>query len=187
MWKGLKSGIVRLEKNHDEWATYFTRTSRRIEQALADIVCSVEHVGSTAIPGIAAKPIVDIAIGLGNMSQHEIVVKKLESVGCRYRGYRSDSGGHVFDMLEQDFALSYVHLVTLGGEQWNRYILFRDYLRLSITARKRYEKVKYDLVQRFPEERKHYAAAKKTTIDTLYDEAKRSLMTLEQSVRQSTK
>lgn len=175
---GLKSGAVRLAKNHAEWAAYFASESNNIKNVLADIYCIIEHVGSTAIPGIAAKPIVDIAIGLLDMSQREIVTTRLESIGFRYRGYRDDSGGYIFDVLEQNIALCYIHLVTIDSEQWKRYILFRDYLLTSATARRRYEKTKYDLAERYPEERKSYTAAKKTIIDSLVDEARRNLPTL---------
>lgn len=175
---GLKSGVVRLERNHNAWARYFASISASMKRALKNIDCKIEHVGSTAIPGIDAKPIVDIAVGLQNEGQYEIAITKLTSIGFRYRGHRDDSGGHVFDIVERNLALSYIHLVTVDSEQWRRYILFRDYLQESKTARKRYEEIKRDLAERYAEKRKAYTAAKKTMIDSLVEEAKRKLISM---------
>ncbi len=130
----------------------------------------IEHVGSTAVPGLAAKPIVDIAVGVGNEVPTDAVKKRLEGLGYEFRGNAGDSGGLVFVLSDRpQHRVAHVHVVEHGGRQWHRYLAFRDLLLEHEPARAIYERTKGELAERFPNDSKSYQAAKEEVVRSLLE------------------
>jgi GrpB-like predicted nucleotidyltransferase (UPF0157 family) len=126
-------------------------------------------VGSTAVPGLLAKPIVDIIIGLRNWNSLAGTIRHLQEAGYRYRGFRDDAGGHVADYVIDKITRRHVHIVEYGSRQWVRYLLFRDHLRRDPVARAEYESFKRELAARYPRNRRSYTAAKQEFIERMTD------------------
>ncbi len=167
---GVDYGTVRLTPARSEWAAIAERLAATIHAALGERAVSVEHVGSTAVPGLAAKPILDIAVGVGNEVPTEAVKECLEGLGYEFGGNAGDSGGLVFVLSDRPaHRVAHVHVVEHGGSQWHRYVAFRDLLLKHESARVIYERTKGELAERFPNDRKSYTAAKEEVVRNLLE------------------
>jgi GrpB-like predicted nucleotidyltransferase (UPF0157 family) len=159
---GLERGVVEIAQSTAAWPATFDRLAAVIGPALTESVTAVEHIGSTAVPGLPAKPVLDIAVGVRPGADPQQPTGILTSLGFVYRG---DPGG---DTLDRNFGwedrprhrLANVHLVTHGGREWRAYIEFRDLLRRDPVARNAYLQLKLDLAARFRTDRKAYVAGK---------------------------
>jgi len=124
---------------------------------------AVEHVGSTAVPGLPAKPILDIAVGLRPGVDRDTVVEALQSLGFLYRGaVEEDEGLNLMFGWEDTprHRVVNLHVVTHGGRRWRDWVVFRDRLRADGRARDAYAALKADLARRFPNDRTAYIAGK---------------------------
>jgi GrpB-like predicted nucleotidyltransferase (UPF0157 family) len=165
---GLEYRTVRHVRADGAWAAIASELAAVIGVVLADLARGVEHIGSTAVPGLLAKPIVDLAIGLHSGVAVEDVAHRMSQLGWIYRGDAGDDGGWVFVM--EDFPwhrVAHAHCVQFGGAQWVRYLEFRDLLRRSPEARKAYEDTKMRLAQQYPDGRAEYTAGKGPTVQRL--------------------
>lgn len=145
---GLEHGIVRLERSRVEWASLARDLAGEAARGLGADAIRVEHIGSTAVPGLLAKPIVDIAVGVGRGADHEAVCRRLETLGWIYRGDAGEEGGHVF-ILERGsgIRIAHLHVVEHEGAQWRRYLALRDRLQKDPAARAAYEQAKLALIE----------------------------------------
>jgi GrpB-like predicted nucleotidyltransferase (UPF0157 family) len=128
----------------------------------------VEHVGSTAVPGLAAKPILDVVVGLAPGADPDRVIAALEPLGYQFRGDKGTEGG-VLLVLEDRPAhrVAHLHLVGHGDAQWRRYLALRDRLRGDPATRAAYARLKERLAARFSGDRRAYTAAKAAFIARL--------------------
>ena len=95
---GLKRGTVELKPYQNEWHSNFQQAKASIKKVFDNISCEIEHIGSTAVSNMDAKPIIDIAIGIKNLSDEviETMIPKLEKLGFIYRGNEGEEGGYLF-------------------------------------------------------------------------------------------
>src|ERR1051325_8090862 len=116
------SKILQLAVVGQEWAARFTEERSRIAGALKDGVLDIQHIGSTAIPGISAKPILDIAVAIRDFECGHALVPLLVAMGYTYRGENGIPRRHYF---ERDDAC-HLHVFEHGSPDWQRHLLFRD-------------------------------------------------------------
>ena len=165
---GLPYGSVRLARAHDGWALVASGLVDAARGALAEVATAVEHIGSTSVPGMLAKPIIDLAIGTRPGVVVGDVTGLLDQLGWIYRGDAGDEGGWVFVLQDAPWhRVAHAHGVEFGGEQWLRYIAFRELLRRSPQARRAYEKQKQHLAQKHPDGRADYTSGKGTIVQEL--------------------
>lgn len=151
-------------KDYDpHWAGKFEEEKTRLLNVIGKWVLEIHHIGSTAVPGLGAKPVIDILIGvqvLGDADSHCIVpiaglgyeyVKKYEE-SIPYRRYFNKKNA-------QEEHTHHIHLVEKDGEFWARHLLFRDYLRSHRETAQQYELLKRSLTPRFTDGN-DYASAK---------------------------
>jgi GrpB-like predicted nucleotidyltransferase (UPF0157 family) len=170
---GLRYGAVQVVPYEPKWAQLFLEEGARLNDALQGLACQIEHVGSTAVPGLSAKPILDIAIGLAAIPL-ERVITALTRIGYEYRGDAGDAGGHVFVRESAPLIRTHhVHVVELNGPQWKAYLEIRDFLRWSREAREAYVAEKCALADRHAGDRKAYTEAKDAILRDLLAEARR--------------
>jgi GrpB-like predicted nucleotidyltransferase (UPF0157 family) len=132
-----------------------------VRGALEGEVRDVQHVGSTAVPDLLSKPIIDIAVAMRSPIDQDHVVRRLSGAGYLFRGDKGTEGGLLFvDTESNDVRTVYVHVVVADSAEWRNYVKFRDLLRQDRGAREAYEQVKRDAAARFPDDRASYAAAK---------------------------
>jgi len=164
---GLAYGSVRVVDSDPAWPEIFTNLAGDLRQALGSRAAGIEHVGSTAVPGLAAKPIIDIAVLLAPHAAPADVISALESAGYRFRGDKGDAGGLLF-VLEDRPARRVAHVHAVADvSQWQRYLAVRDRLRSDSTARAAYTRLKRTLAALHPDDRQSYTAAKASFVAAL--------------------
>lgn len=132
-----------------------------LKQVLEDQTIDVQHVGSTAVPGLLAKPIVDIAVGLRSEANIPEIIARLKNMNYLYRGDTGESGGYLFvKETSPNIRSIHLHAVDYDGRQWRNYLLFRDTLRQDKVIRRQYASLKQTLAHRFHHDRKQYTDSK---------------------------
>jgi GrpB-like predicted nucleotidyltransferase (UPF0157 family) len=164
----LQSGSLRLVRVDAAWAQLAEQIVRSLRAALGGVAEAVEHVGSTAVPGLVAKPILDFAIGVPAGVALEAVIDPTSRLGWIYRGDAGADGGWVFVLEDAPWnRVAHAHVVEHGGEQWQGYLQLRQVLRESSGARRAYEHTKQRLAAEFPNDRERYTAGKTRTVQRL--------------------
>ncbi len=151
---------------HDEaWKDDFLAERARIETAIADSSIIIEHIGSTAIPTIWAKPIMDIAILCGAKSL-EAVANALSKLGYEYRGQFDDEDGHFYAVLDRDnIRFCQAHIYTEANADWLLKLKFRDVLSENLELAREYNDYKLELAKRVSD-KSEYAEIKSKWVDT---------------------
>jgi GrpB-like predicted nucleotidyltransferase (UPF0157 family) len=167
---GLDDDEVLLLPHQESWSTEFEKEKARLIADLEGRVVTIEHVGSTAIPGLTAKPIIDLLAGLTDLSEVDECVEPLRILGYRYLGEYGLPGRHFFRRGKP--TRFHLHVVEIGSELWNRDLLFRDYLRASTDALERYRSGKKALAGRFSGDRQAYQEGKTSLIAELLVDAR---------------
>ncbi|MGN0634824.1 MAG: GrpB family protein [Acutalibacteraceae bacterium] len=163
---GLKKDTVALLPHDPEWGVEAEKTSERLKQILGDAVVDIQHIGSTSIPSICAKPIIDLAVGVRSFDNVLKYNAQLEADGFYYRPGKIDDQllyacGSYYDGTG-DLQSHFVHVVLYGSKAWVDYINFRDYLIAHADVAKAYESLKLQLAQQTPCDpcRENYIAGK---------------------------
>lgn len=156
---GLKHGVNRLAPYSPDWPSRFTAESKKLIDVCGKYILAIEHVGSTSVPSMVAKPIVDMLIGVQALNDAEKMISGMESVGYDYPGDIGIPDDRIFGR-DPEFRKYLVHIVVFKSTQWNRYIDFRDALRQDISLADEYRKLKTAIVEKHPEGRAKYTELK---------------------------
>jgi len=158
---GREPARVRVVAYRPEWADRFEVERGRVAEALRDAAGEIEHIGSTAVPGLAAKPIVDMLVAVTDPGDPE-VRSALERAGYVLR---VDEPGHrMFRTPARDV---HIHVWPSASPEVHRHLAFRDRLRTSEPDRRAYEQLKRELAARDWEDMNHYAQAKGELIEAI--------------------
>ncbi len=149
---GLKCGTVKLYEHEKEWEIEAQRTISRLNTILGNAAKEIQHVGSTSISSIKAKPIIDIAVAVDDFNDILAFEKELKDNGFYYRPHAQASVrnqllfacGSFYDG-SGDLQTHFIHIVLTNSMDWINYILFRDYLNSTPSAAKEYENLKVSL------------------------------------------
>ncbi|MFA6278744.1 MAG: GrpB family protein [Candidatus Paceibacterota bacterium] len=155
---GLKRGIVKLVRHQKRWKKAFEVERERLLKQLGKLVIDIQHIGSTSISGIEAKPIIDMSAGIRKLRDAGTLIKPLSRLG--YTFYRK-SGKQIFFAKGLDKKRThYLHMMRYCGVTWNNDLLFRTYLRNHPQRAKAYATIKLRLAKRYTNDRKKYTAGK---------------------------
>jgi len=148
-----------------DWPRMFAREAARVRAVLGGRALRVEHVGSTSVPGLAAKPIIDMVLVVPDSADEPSYVPTMEAAGYVPRIREPDWFEHrLFKGPDTDINL---HVFFEGATEADRMLRFRDWLRAHDEDRARYERGKRDLAQRTWRHVQHYAEAKTTVIEEI--------------------
>lgn len=170
---GLKRGVVELADHDPEWENLARETIGRLRRVFGSVAKDIQHVGSTAISGIKAKPIIDIAVAVDDFGEVESLIPKLNEVGF----FKSKLHAIKDDILvcdDDEFADTrsyHVHIVKIDSIQWSNYLNFRDYLNAKPDVAKEYEQVKVSLAAKHHSDRNAYTDGKDSIVPRLLSEA----------------
>jgi GrpB-like predicted nucleotidyltransferase (UPF0157 family) len=160
---------ITLTEYDPEWPGLFDREARRIRAVLGGGALRVEHVGSTSVPGLAAKPIIDILLVVADSADEPSYLPSLESAGYLLRVREPGWFEHrMFKGPDTDINL---HVFSAGAAEIDRMLRFRDWLRASSGDRDLYLRAKRDLARRTWRHVQHYADAKTAVIQEIMDRA----------------
>jgi len=155
---GLEQGTVRLVRYSSAWRILFDKERANLSGAAGDLFLAIEHIGSTAIPDMEAKPIIDIAATIRTLDDVEKCVKALSSAGYEYKGEYGLPDRHFF--VKGNPHTHYLHVVQEKSDHWRAWLTFRDYLRRNKQAFDEYAALKRDLAIRHSSDRTAYTKAK---------------------------
>jgi len=152
------NGTISLVPYDPGWTAQFSLQADRIREALAEKVLRLEHVGSTAVPGLSAKPVIDMVLTVSNSADESSYVPPLEKHGFVLRIREPDWFEH--RLLKAPDIDGNLHVFSIGCEEIDRMIAFRDWLRMHDEDRRRYEATKRELAARTWRHVQNYADAK---------------------------
>ena len=150
--------MVRLVPYDAVWPAMFEAEAARLEAACAGLPIRLEHIGSTAIPGLSAKPVIDILAGRPPQSTPREYVGAIRQLGYEHKGAHGVPGRDYFRRGSP--RSHHVHLVSWSSTVWKEHLLFRDWLRANPSVARDYEAVKRELALAYANDRRAYTDAK---------------------------
>ncbi len=162
---GLESGTVRVVPYDPAWPTLYTAELARLEPILRahGVSLAFEHSGSTAVPSLAAKPILDLLAGRHSEQDRGSIIAALENAGYTYRGEQGIPGRDFFRRGEP--RQYHVHLTEIDSDFWRDHLAFRNYLRANPDALTAYAVLKQELAARYPRDREAYIDGKTAFVE----------------------
>jgi GrpB-like predicted nucleotidyltransferase (UPF0157 family) len=149
------------------WPRQFQDEAEVLRHALAPWLAGpIEHIGSTAIPGLSAKPTIDIMAGVETLDAARPAIAAAADVGYCYAAYQVEIE-HWFCKPSRIVRTHHLHLIPVGAEAWLRPIAFRDYLRIHHDVAREYEVLKQGLARQHRLDREAYSQAKQSFIDRI--------------------
>ncbi len=173
---GLSKGVVILAPHDNTWHDEYEKEKQRLQTILGDLALDIQHVGSTSLPVIKAKPIIDIAVGVKDRQTVLEALKILEG----YPEYDTiDSIKNEDEVLVRlgptTNRTHYIHIEVYNSYKWEEHIVFRDYMRTHPEDLQKYQEIKVYASEAFKNERKKYTAYKDEFIKGILAKAKAEL------------
>ncbi len=167
------TGLIHLSEYNPEWPQLFQREAQRILTALGEQILSLEHVGSTSIPGLAAKPKIDILLVVADSADESTYVPPLEH--AEYVLHIREPDWHQHRMFKGPDTDINLHVFSQGCQEIERMLLFRNWLRTHPSDRQLYETTKRELARKQWKYTQNYADAKSEVVEEILSRARRSL------------
>ncbi len=160
---------IHLEPYDPNWPRQFAELERRIRRVLTDRIIMLEHVGSTSVPGLSAKPVIDMVLVVDDSTDEASYVPPLESEGFVLRIREPDWFEH--RLLKAPEIAGHLHVFSEGCEEVENMLLLRDWIREQVDERALYERTKQELAARRWRDVDHYARAKSKVVGEILNRA----------------
>ncbi len=164
---GLARGTVRLHAPSPDWPLAFAREAERLRATLGEHLSVIEHVGSTSIPGMPAKPIVDMMAAVATLDRARTLIPSIEALGYEYRPDAPPPDRVFFAKGPRSRRTHHLSLAEPTSNFWARTLLFRDYLRTRPETAQQYRSLKEDLARTYAEDRSSYTAGKAAFVESV--------------------
>ena len=165
----MNTRTVIVEPYRESWKSDFEAIRRELEAALGDLILGIEHVGSTSVEGLSAKPCIDIDVVIANYGIFPAVVEKLASVGYSHEGNLGIADREAFRYDHKPHLRTHhLYVCPRDSRELHRHITFRDFLRANPEAARKYGAVKEAAAAQFPGDTDRYITAKSPCIRELY-------------------
>lgn len=162
---GLQRGRVILREYNPEWKELFKEEKHQLEEILGSKIIIIEHIGSTAIPGIKAKPILDIMLAIEYLDNWQQIQKPLTQLGYEFRkDFRKEQQHILFVKGSEESRTHYLKITELNSKFWIDNVLFRDFLTQNTKYRDQYQKLKERLSKQYQDNRELYTRDKEEFI-----------------------
>lgn len=155
-----------------EWGALFEEEAARLRSVLGEKVLRIEHVGSTAVEGMEAKPLIDMMAAVESLDEARGLVLALEGLGYEHRGDGGMEGRIFLAKGPRSRRTHHLSLTEPTSEHWQRSILFRDHLRVHPEVAKEYGDLKRELARKYPEDRESYTAGKDRFVERVIESAR---------------
>ncbi|MFE5323671.1 GrpB family protein [Paenibacillus sp. NPDC056579] len=165
---------VIIQEYTPEWIEEFEKEKLQIHHALNDKAISIEHIGSTSIVGLPAKPIVDIAVGVNLLNDADLFIEPLKELGYEYVPKMEFPNRRFFRKGLWRKGTHHLHIYEITSEEWNNNLLFRNYLKSHPEKLQEYAALKKHLASMYPEDRATYTELKAPFIKSIIELAKKS-------------
>lgn len=168
---GLKVGKVSLDSYNPLWEKEFLKEKKNLLKLMQEISISIEHIGSTSIKGLSAKPIIDIAVGIKELSDFEKVKERFLEHSDYSLKEDSASDEILIRKGAEDNRTHFIHVMEIDSQRFKKTLLFRDYLRNHNEDTLKYELLKKDLAKKYSDNRKMYTSSKNDFITEILKKA----------------
>jgi GrpB-like predicted nucleotidyltransferase (UPF0157 family) len=165
---GLENNVVSLKDYTPLWVDLYREEEERIREAVGHLIVDLQHIGSTAIPGIKAKPILDMMAGVAQLEKALLCKVPLAALGYDYIAHAGIANDYVFG--KGVARTHYLHVVEYGGNKWTNHLCFRDRLRSDPELARAYGRLKEELSRKFSDSRAKYHDAKSKFISAVVGE-----------------
>ena len=157
-----------------QWPTSYEEEKERILDVIGEVAVAIEHIGSTAVPGLGAKPIIDIMVAVSRLADAERCIEPLQEIGYEYVPEYNDviPERRYFHKGPPGARTYHLHMVELTSGFWERHLRFRDSLRVHPEEAQRYDQLKKDLAGKFGSDRDGYTEAKTSFIESVIAKAR---------------
>lgn len=163
-----KTKIVEVVPYNPEWKVEFNKIKEQLLSYIGDLVLKIEHVGSTSIEGLAAKPIIDLDVVMDSYEDFPRIVERLQLHGYVHQGNLGIEGREAFKRSYDDGFMKYhLYVCPKDGKGYLEHIAFRDYLRSNTAARNEYEEIKQRLAQEYRYDIDAYCEGKTAFVNTI--------------------
>lgn len=166
---GLPSRQLRLSLYDPNWSLLFLAEKEQLFAILNNYILDVQHIGSTSIPGLPAKPILDIGVAVTNFEEATRCIPLLEQLNYTYKGENGIPRRHYF--VKGDPRTHHLHMLEIASEEWKHHLLFRDYLRANPASAHEYARLKQTLAMQFANDREAYQNGKEDFIQAVLHQA----------------
>ena len=156
---------IQLDEYNPDWPQRFLEIARKLRDALGSEALQIEHVGSTSVPGLSAKPIIDLLLVVSDSSAEENYIPRLEGIGLSLRIREPDWFEH--RLLKGMEADANIHVFSSGCREITRLLAFRDWLRTDASDRALYQNTKKKLAARTWKYTQNYADAKTDIVEEI--------------------
>ena len=154
----------------EKWKQAFLDIKSELAAALGPLALSIEHVGSTSVPGLAAKPIIDIDVVV-RKTNLESAIKALATIGYEHEGNGGIEGREMFKYSGKEHLMDHhLYVCPEDSRELKRHVLFRDYLRSHPDAVQAYSQIKKEAAKLYPHDIDSYINHKGTVIEKIYKE-----------------
>ena len=151
------------------WKSEFEKIKQELECALGDLVLSIEHVGSTSVEGLSAKPCIDIDVVIRDYTVFDAVIHALAAIGYEHEGDLGIKDREAFKYADKPHLMRHhLYVCPQYAEELRRHLTFRDFLKTHSDAAKRYGETKETAAKLFPDDIDGYIAYKSPCIEELY-------------------
>ena len=151
------------------WKSAFEDIKAEIECAIGDLIIGIEHVGSTSVEGMSAKPCIDIDVVIRDYAVFDAVVSKLAAIGYAHEGDLGIKDREAFKYSDKPHLLTHhLYVCPQNSGELHRHMTFRDFLRCHPEAVEKYSRVKETAAKLFPDDIDQYIAYKSPCIEELY-------------------
>ena len=155
---------------NEAWKSEFEEIKKEIKNAIGDLIIGIEHVGSTSVEGLSAKPCIDIDVIIKDYGVFDTVVSKLETIGYRYVGNQGIKDREVFKYSDKPHLQKHhLYVCPQWSKELYRHITFRNFLRSTPEAVKKYGSTKETAAQLFPDDMEKYMEYKSPCIEESYE------------------
>lgn len=168
MGVGLRRGTVQLRPYDSNWPMEFEKEKQRLLDVFGDNIIAVEHTGSTAVPGLPAKPLIDMIAAIYSFNELEDFIEPLKRLSYEYMPERMYADRKFFPKGSRSNRTHHLNLVLKDNpKQWSSLLLFRNYLREHEAARDEYAQLKTSLAAKYSDNREAYTKSKNDFIQRI--------------------
>ncbi len=169
----MNQSILLVDYNPD-WPMLFQQVQEPVAAVLGELAVTIDHVGSTSIPGCPAKPIIDLDVVIASPSDLPATIARLATLGYLHEGDLGIADREAF-VPPAHIPYHHLYVCTVQSEEYQRHILFRDYLRSHSQEVQAYAALKHELAQRFPLNRDGYSKGKSEFVARILQRARQGI------------
>jgi GrpB-like predicted nucleotidyltransferase (UPF0157 family) len=166
---------VMIEGYNQDWTKNFELEKRQLMKILKGRIISIEHIGSTSVSGLCAKPILDIAVAVHNLEVVDEFIEPLKHLGYEFVHHKEFPERRFFRKGQWGAGTHHLHFYEIESESWKNQLLFRDFLRRHPDVLKRYHQLKEELAEKYRFDRISYTEAKGPFIQDILKQAKEEI------------